>query len=962
MTRILGSYTSTEAYRVINTHYDFKNPEDEKRYHRLRFILVALCQIGKTGAYLHVPQLITELIRKGAAAREKATTEHLLPRPIIECEPLVEITDSKKWLLPNWSIMQSGLPLSTVYNKPDFSSDCHIILKDRLMALVQIAKQTDEDWCSKYCEWLKSSSGEHITSQCGLLLIDQLPDCIGNIRCPLDSSGTAHDTNKDTAALILALDWDGKLSSIGNNRWSLNTGARLSDFQHWTEHAVSMIDFGSVTSLQQQPRPWVSCHATDADTAALSGPHDAHDYVTTTASGNTTAHKAKDGKWYQQKVKLSSPDVKKSSTLVWDTTGAVSKHLEMVIASQQSNGDSELKWGKVTSPEVAAARWVFTPSIGSCTQALRDRTAALISTTEKPFNTVQVLVVRADNMKSYIKHCGNEYFILAMPNSIDVQALGLQAACGGATTLTYSSGGIGYARLFIQLFAYSAGFEHIWLLDDDIHYCSMLDVSHLKDRVNTKPCSFIHIMQSIEEFALPEASSATTYNSTSITEVAGVIGVDSVCPTADVLIRPKTAHSGSNRDWTQLADVTAHSQQYGVIGINRDIQQVHRLNQPFSVANSPHSLVLLNVKATVDRRAIYSGKQYMEDTEFNHNVDESGLIVAKCERFFHTKSNMRTASTACLTVQVIPISLETAYDVIRSDAPHVWVGPRMKILTDMMATYRDELASTHEIQVTDVISTRETSMGDTLIALDWLKPSVLNSIISTLTGSVQGSRRLSSSVVLLCFELWASHNGPNIVSPLTKKILEADLKDVVIVFPCARTVNGTGLDVILTELQQALPNNFKLSSLSRCTYSQSNTDDEDVPPVTLSDVLILTVCKKRQGQSKKRPSQEINGVPSSAHTAQQSQAAKRQRTDTPVETNGSSSSSSSNVDTGASIAEQARNHLICGTCNNASSGFMVLCYTCGLMHHLACVGLSSIPTDDVAFWLCPNCTNDGRHS
>ena len=77
---------------------------------------------------------------------------------------------------------------------------------------------------------------------------------------------------------------------------------------------------------------------------------------------------------------------------------------------------------------------------------------------------VQVLVVREAQREEYSKRYGDSYAIVALPDKINFSYF----ADRPPLNLKVEQGGIGYARLFCQLLAYSLKLQEIWMLDDNI--------------------------------------------------------------------------------------------------------------------------------------------------------------------------------------------------------------------------------------------------------------------------------------------------------------------------------------------------------------------------------------------------------------------------------------------------------------------------------------------------------------
>lgn len=84
-----------------------------------------------------------------------------------------------------------------------------------------------------------------------------------------------------------------------------------------------------------------------------------------------------------------------------------------------------------------------------------------------------------------------------MPPTIDLHYL---PALGRDEIVTHELG-VGYARLVVQLTAYSLNLRHVWLMDDNVQDCYKLDYQKLLQQGqhdNLKRTSFGEVMTQIE--------------------------------------------------------------------------------------------------------------------------------------------------------------------------------------------------------------------------------------------------------------------------------------------------------------------------------------------------------------------------------------------------------------------------------------------------------------------------------
>lgn len=70
---------------------------------------------------------------------------------------------------------------------------------------------------------------------------------------------------------------------------------------------------------------------------------------------------------------------------------------------------------------------------------------------------------------------------------------------------------------------------------------------------------------------------------------------------------------------------------------------------PWKASHSLFSMVLINVKATVEKGAFYPAKPYHEDIDFPHICNDHQLVAAKCQWLF---------------VRKVGVSLDSCYEPV----------------------------------------------------------------------------------------------------------------------------------------------------------------------------------------------------------------------------------------------------------------------------------------------------------
>ena len=251
---------------------------------------------------------------------------------------------------------------------------------------------------------------------------------------------------------------------------------------------------------------------------------------------------------------------------------------------------------------------------------------------------------------SHSKYFGRDYVIMALPPSMPCEE-----EESPSSECSPEEGGIGYARHFIQRWSRANRIPFVWMLDDNVQACHELNVETAEGKY--EPCSFTHVMNSLERLMLAGDSEAivvpTAPNSRgtprSIRQYADGKRVPNACPPESDAVRrggkPETPPR-TGRTISTVGDLCGRPGHYGVIGIARHRHGVGNNNEengrkPFGVTHSVYSFCLLNVDSTVSKRAFYPMKRFWEDVEFNHIVDERRLVVCMFRKFSHSKKNLQ---------------------------------------------------------------------------------------------------------------------------------------------------------------------------------------------------------------------------------------------------------------------------------------------------------------------------------
>lgn len=340
--------------------------------------------------------------------------------------------------------------------------------------------------------------------------------------------------------------------------------------------------------------------------------------------------------------------------------------------------DAQQKLVKACGHEQGGVRcWIFTPSFGRANHALLDRSKALsqqacgdaMQVDQGAATPIQALVVRSDDYDAYRDHWGEMYVIIELPSAIVIEKHDVNASV---------SDGVGFSRLFIQLFAHAMKLDFVWMLDDNIHGCWKLDIEKLcvaqAHTVLPASCPFTDPMMMIESLVLD--AERTTVGEADLAKTCREASKHSTIklnlkfkpmnvsaePDKSPRQNPKERVLAPSETSLKQEQFTGAPKHFGLIGIGRDPDRYEMINTPFAAsqrcaplsacvrfvvathmsnvssrhcAYSTYSFVLLNVRDTVAAGVLYPPKKFWQDIEFNHLLEESNFIVLKVRTFMH---------------------------------------------------------------------------------------------------------------------------------------------------------------------------------------------------------------------------------------------------------------------------------------------------------------------------------------
>ena len=281
--------------------------------------------------------------------------------------------------------------------------------------------------------------------------------------------------------------------------------------------------------------------------------------------------------------------------------------------------------------------WIFHPSHRDDPRKCTLNYHHVMQENGRVINYVQVVVVRKEKFEAYRSTWGRVLVIVPLPEELPNCGLGPE------------DGGIGYARLFIQKFAFSLELEYVFMIDDNIVMMSEAEFSkdHMPGKevkvlrddsggMQMRRCTFLKPLSSLQKI---------------------VQGKD----TPTVADREHESHPLKNDyeaqgfplyTYTGPAKLFRDKQHgsYGVLGLMRSVPKAV---SPF-MKTQVYAVVLLNVKSTVDKGVFYRPWPCWEDLRFNDDCDKAGLWVVRCNRYSFVKVQYKDWIESLVLPQVFP--------------------------------------------------------------------------------------------------------------------------------------------------------------------------------------------------------------------------------------------------------------------------------------------------------------------
>ncbi|EKX34931.1 hypothetical protein GUITHDRAFT_146844 [Guillardia theta CCMP2712] len=675
--------------RVRVNHCDWCQDHTKRRQHQLRFLLHAECQIGKTGAYLH----LLNFLRREVGLR--ADSEYAcIPQIRPEDYPIkVEFQTRLAWEMPFWRDL-AGQKLGLFKMKEGKYHKMVIFQRLRLLAKCLRDSRGRSSWQQLYCKALLApASSQNAEGECIQVkekVIRLLKKVWKSDSSPIEIISEGAEVKLrilDVERLRDIVEWDREdsMPSIVADMMKAGLKTRSGETllqSNQDKSELSLSALGSKTDLQNIA--WEGRETTAGTSQGLATGQVKNDFPARCLCLHTLPEKTK------VKLLRLSPMMRgvRIARLFGDDERRWPR-ISFPFGEEQVSRYFSLKDGRVNGAvelqgEKAIRNWVMTASykrdaagsIQTGRAAFLDRSSAF-KEGDRDVPVRQMLLVRPDDSEgdgqfsSYVSEVGSEYIVVALSHEMilseAVSELGFrfeqferQMPDDGKLRLTPQDGGIGYARLFAQLFAHLLGLERVWMIDDNVLDCYQLDLSKMfaSDPPLLHPpvaCSFATIMLQMQDMI-----SDAPKSSEEICRQHHKQGKGQACPKTDGFFDhessmiPKSCQAvrgaaakaaamergvKSTSDISTIQDVRGNTDGYAVIGMRRDVNVFMNSSVPFKITHSVYSFFLLNVKSTIGKGVLFPPKKVWEDVDFNNLCEEAGLAVLKVNRFFHHKQH-----------------------------------------------------------------------------------------------------------------------------------------------------------------------------------------------------------------------------------------------------------------------------------------------------------------------------------
>ena len=265
--------------------------------------------------------------------------------------------------------------------------------------------------------------------------------------------------------------------------------------------------------------------------------------------------------------------------------------------------------------------WIFNPTYNRATDATINYFHAMASKDSSSQNQyIQILVVRPDDFNRYASLWQSTHAIIQMPD------------CLPGCDVDVNSGGIGFARRFIQLFAEHLKLDLIFMLDDNVYsICSPNPNVNDDHNYGEASSSNNSLDMSIKTISFFQA----------LKHLEKLFDCKSDSPNFDFEKYDLNGSDMNCRKNNGLHTFTGSKGLYGIVGMLRYRPGSLRVRQPFRKTHV-HSLVLVNIEALRGKSIAYKPWQVHEDLNINNECDEKNLTVCKFNRFVFSKKQLKS--------------------------------------------------------------------------------------------------------------------------------------------------------------------------------------------------------------------------------------------------------------------------------------------------------------------------------
>ena len=622
-----------------------------------RFLLHAECQIGKTGTYLSV---IEQLWREFSEVKPNLLL--LLPQALAATPDAYDLCDG---FHPSAEVLKRApfkFPLYSALKEGKYHGR---VVLNRLKALFERVPGTMRHRSMRdFVSWVRRVEIAVSRNAHQMLSVSTLQSALA---LPNDLSPTDL-----LAHLLPALNWDGRMSSLQTqfNALHRSTSASsssaaaestgpgsevallLKHLDHWNASAIPSFEEGALAAMWNRPMSPASALVPRSEV-----PSTVHASFAARTSDGSQARTVRTVQliypidpaqncmppsqflFFPDKttLRISAPslaDAKKYFVL--ESVG--DRHR---ILSVRGAAESDLR------------HFIFNCTYNRRGKAMLDYADTMITSTSIQPGGVdgqritfrRMIVCRKqdsaglDEFERQVDEWGGAAFVLCLPDRCNYPMYNERGEIESVVDSTPSDGGVGYARLCVQVLAHMWRLAAVWLLDDNIlrfRHCAPRLAS---GEVLVQTVPFGAVLRRMEELMLPVRSNGNV-----------------------------SARSGG-------------ASKYALIGTGRN--ELHFLTEPLlrGVMQRPHNLThvysacLINIDACFKnesgRMVLFPPRPVWEDVEFNFLARDAGLLIVKYARIVHLKRNY--------TKTLVSDMAEEAADRAVAPCLHYW--PRSSVIT-----------------------------------------------------------------------------------------------------------------------------------------------------------------------------------------------------------------------------------------------------------------------------------------